>query len=608
MGFRLASAISGFAKRTSQNLDALQAKADDATKTAAKRFADEALLVRKTRMAEGVRFDRAARQAKAKYGNFLNNAQLEALLYGGPESIEKLDQTIKNAQMTHAFEKKQGIRVGDFDLGSFLNDEVFKMYEGQTLDTSKARTISEIREDYLSNVAPMIMPNIDKIAGDIQGMTTTSMFKGIDKDYIKAGLQTGIGDLPQQYKGPDANLQYRVNISNVDPMATAGFLTAMANVDKIESETGKNLAMTSNIEANTTLTFNQNVEQVIKNNFVEELEQEKINKIKSEIGYTESKTKEVDFNAEILQEKLSLLDKYGEKEKNLGIALLKAQIAEKGKYSDLETLQATLLNKKIDLEKSVSVDGFDQEDVRKEIDFLENQIASIGNAIATVEGTSLESDIFSKANEGARFRDILANQLTLKNIDFKLGDLQGQIQANLEGQQPQYFEAFSKATDEFKFLYAGTRGQKHAMAMESILSSAMNAYATNNDDKLAHIKNLQTTTDRNGNINSVDFDMSNYLDQSANPLEIGVYGAEGSNDPRNQEGLAKLVALRKAILAIPKEMDVVPPENQSELRREDLIGTWVIVKDYYDDVEKKELEVPTERVAIWNGTGFTFSS
>ena len=49
-GFRLASAVAGFAKRTSQNLDALQTKADDATKTAAKRFADEALLVRKARV------------------------------------------------------------------------------------------------------------------------------------------------------------------------------------------------------------------------------------------------------------------------------------------------------------------------------------------------------------------------------------------------------------------------------------------------------------------------------------------------------------------------------------------------------------------------------
>ena len=38
------------------------------------------------------------------------------------------------------------------------------------------------------------------------------------------------------------------------------------------------------------------------------------------------------------------------------------------------------------------------------------------------------------------------------------------------------------------------------------------------------------------------------------------------------------------------------------------VSKVVIVKDYYDDVEKKELKVPTERVAIWNGTGFTFSS
>jgi|TARA_R100000455_G_C6273221_1_gene130570 hypothetical protein len=607
MGFRLASAISGFAKRTSQNLDALQAKADDATKTAAKRFADEALLVRKTRMAEGVRFDRAARQAKAKYGNFLNDAQLEALLYGGPESIEKLDQTVKNAQMTHAFDVKQGTKVGDFDLGSFLNDEVFKMYEGQTLDTSKVRTISEIREDYLSNVAPMMMPNIDKIAGDIQGMTTTSMFKGIDKDYIKAGLQTGIGDLPQQYKGPDANLQYRVNISNVDPMATAGFLTAMSNIKKIESETGKNLAMTSNIEANTTLTFNQNLEQVIKNNFVEELEQEKINKIKSEIGYTESKTEEVNFNADILEEKLSLLDKYGEKEKNLGIALLKAQIAEKGKYSDLETLQATLINRKIQLRESIAVDEFPSADIQKEIDFLDNEIANIGNAIATVEGTSNESEVFSKSNEGARFKDLLANQLTLKNIDFTLGDIDATIQAKLDGQQPQYFEAFKKATIEFANLYQGTRGTKYAIAMNNLLNTAMIDYAQSNPDKLTRIKNYKTVKDANGNVKELSYELADGTEtQGVDPLQINTYAPD---DPRNQEGILALNALKQKIFSV----STTPPTPGQTyagqtLTRDMFIGTHVYINDHYDDVEEKLLDSPIQKIAIWNGTGFTISN
>ena len=50
MGFRLSSAISGFATKTSENLTALQDKADEISKTAAARYAEEAKEVRKERM------------------------------------------------------------------------------------------------------------------------------------------------------------------------------------------------------------------------------------------------------------------------------------------------------------------------------------------------------------------------------------------------------------------------------------------------------------------------------------------------------------------------------------------------------------------------------
>ena len=106
-GFRLASAVAGFAKRTSQNLDALQTKADDATKTAAKRFADEALLVRKARLQKGADFDKSFRKLKQQFGMHLNSAQLEAIMYSGPEGVENLISTVNNAQMEHAFAVKQ---------------------------------------------------------------------------------------------------------------------------------------------------------------------------------------------------------------------------------------------------------------------------------------------------------------------------------------------------------------------------------------------------------------------------------------------------------------------------------------------------------------------
>ena len=86
MGFRLASAIGGFAKRTSQNLDALQAKADDITKTAAKTFAEEANAVRKARISSRGTYSKIARRLASNYN--LNNAQVYSLLAGGLEQAD----------------------------------------------------------------------------------------------------------------------------------------------------------------------------------------------------------------------------------------------------------------------------------------------------------------------------------------------------------------------------------------------------------------------------------------------------------------------------------------------------------------------------------------
>ena len=69
MGFRLASAIGGFAKKTSANLDALQVKADDITKTAAKRFAEEANAVRKARISSRGSYSKIANRLSKNYNS-----------------------------------------------------------------------------------------------------------------------------------------------------------------------------------------------------------------------------------------------------------------------------------------------------------------------------------------------------------------------------------------------------------------------------------------------------------------------------------------------------------------------------------------------------------
>ena len=87
MGFRLSSAIAGFAERTSENLTALQDKADEITKTAAATYAQEALQVRKERMKSRREYLSAAEDLS---GMGLNNNQIETILKGGIKNADRL--------------------------------------------------------------------------------------------------------------------------------------------------------------------------------------------------------------------------------------------------------------------------------------------------------------------------------------------------------------------------------------------------------------------------------------------------------------------------------------------------------------------------------------
>ena len=95
MGFRLSSAIAGFAERTSENLTALQDKADEITKTAADRYANEALQVRKERIKSVREYTRAAKELK-QMG--LNNAQIEVALSAGVAGVDNVKNSLVNLE------------------------------------------------------------------------------------------------------------------------------------------------------------------------------------------------------------------------------------------------------------------------------------------------------------------------------------------------------------------------------------------------------------------------------------------------------------------------------------------------------------------------------
>ena len=143
--------------------------------------------------------------------------------------------------------------------------------------------------------------------------------------------------------------------------------------------------------------------------------------------------------------------------------------------------------------------------------------------------------------------------------------------------------------------------------MNNLLNTAMIDYAQSNPDKLTRIKNYKTVKDANGNVKELSYELADGTEtQGVDPLQINTYAPD---DPRNQEGILALNALKQKIFSV----STTPPTPGQTyagqtLTRDMFIGTHVYINDHYDDVEEKLLDSPIQKIAIWNGTGFTISN
>ena len=167
MGFRLSSAIAGFATRTSENLTALQDKADEITKTAAATYAQEALEVRKERMKSRKEYLSAAEDLSG-YG--LNNNQIETILKGGVKNVDLFTQTLKDAE-AKATELGQ-----EFDRGVAIS----AMFAGEEKDDGRA--VIKQAELYAQRLNPIMQPDTDAI-GQSAAEATKTLFGSVDKKY-----------------------------------------------------------------------------------------------------------------------------------------------------------------------------------------------------------------------------------------------------------------------------------------------------------------------------------------------------------------------------------------------------------------------------------------
>jgi len=167
MGFRLSSAIAGFAERTSENLTALQDKADEITKTAAATYAQEALQVRKERMKSRREYLSAAEDLS---GMGLNNNQIETILKGGIKNADLFKQTLQDA------EAKANDAGQEFDRGVAIS----AMFTGE--EQGDGRAIAKQAELYAQKMFGFVKPDTDAIANSAAEATQT-LFGNVDKKY-----------------------------------------------------------------------------------------------------------------------------------------------------------------------------------------------------------------------------------------------------------------------------------------------------------------------------------------------------------------------------------------------------------------------------------------
>ena len=304
MGFRLASAIGGFARRTSQNLDALQAKADDITKTAAKTFAEEANAVRKARISSRGSYSKIARRLASNYN--LNNAQIYSLLAGGLEQADLFQNTVEQAKLMH--DSDPANKGKEFDMANFVQTQIFKQTKDFDATKLSKFSIADQADAYAMSVAPMINNDFGSIAEGVQKATTTALFGGQAADVTQASFDaefnalTGGQPIPQKAKMDfGTGTMYTVdNLTSVGAADTLAAKQTVASTTKIETETAQISQYTNKIAKDIELIeTNIDINKERKNEIVANIDQ-----IKANTNLTNKRGEKVVLETETIQNQL----------------------------------------------------------------------------------------------------------------------------------------------------------------------------------------------------------------------------------------------------------------------------------------------------------------
>ena len=193
MGFRLMSFAAGAAKRGSERLKALEEDTKKLITTEAARVAEDARNINKARIKSVTDYNSAARKLKSRYD--LNDGQVEAVLAGGLDGVEKLDSTMQSLAIKAQLEGKEFNRANALaGVLPTISPDV------------AARSQDEAAAAFAASMNPYTNEGLDVAAGRI-GASVGAMTRGgkAPMDYITSQLQARTqalgGPTPEKFTG-----------------------------------------------------------------------------------------------------------------------------------------------------------------------------------------------------------------------------------------------------------------------------------------------------------------------------------------------------------------------------------------------------------------------
>jgi len=482
----LKSYLAGAAKRGSERLKTLEDDAKTLITTEAGRIANEIAEKRKQRIKDKLDYSKKARELKSMYN--LSDGQVETVLAGGLENAAAFTSAIKAGEArAYAADKTKPFDANQYAQSLFT-----------TTQQMEGRGIGQQAEAFAALSGGPIAIDQTASTSSIMGQLRAMGARGGD-DFVSSSLaaQTRAlgGELPQEFTGAELGTT-GMTVKGLGGMSPADLIAleqAQAKADLTtaqvgtETETAKlRSAQAKNVFAETDLTRAKiETANITNKNLEERLDldadklREEVRQITANIGLTEARTDTEGLSADKLEKELSLLDKYGEQERQAALDLLEAQIYEKGNASDLEGYQVMQLRKQDDLIAKIN----NPETPATEKAALEQQLKDsqkrVADAAIALSDTTDSSNYFSKSSEDQIFNRMIQRNAQALDIGGEMGPFGAEIALSLgTGKMPQYFTAVSNSIDEFASRFGDSaRGRRAYTAFATSFDKQLRAFA-----------------------------------------------------------------------------------------------------------------------------------